>query len=564
MNSKNRLPWIVAAVSMLFAMIVLVRNEIVPGNNSGYEQTQTVQPVLRGPEPSWRPTSAKMPRETPESSDYSPWSQQNPPPHPTPVATPTPTPRPTPAATPTPSPTPKLDMTFRGVVLDGDKPVAEALVRVVSGKQNPAERSAITGEDGRFSITGIPDNLLDKVIVEARGYSVTMLENIPLPLPDELQIGMSALAGIDAMIMDISSSSTEPVAFDGEMQASLMELRRAGAETSEPLGISEPVLPVDSYVPVRDQHVVVKDGQLRFDNVEPGQYRVSVKSGNKVAESEVLSVRDGSRTTTSLLLGMKHTVRGNVVGEDTGKAIAQARVSLSPYHGDLGGPEFPSYMSFTDGEGEFVIPEVQPGHYWMLVGAAGYTTRTLEGFTVLPAKAPDDTSVTLIKQEPLITVSVTAADGRPLAQAPLVLMTQGAESPRTYFGKTDEAGLFRFEHLLAGRYSLSITAPGERTRQKTLNIELGDGEVRELPVSFGTPVNVSGKARVGGKAYKGVLTFLSRGAAVADSLVNTKDDGSFSTELEPGDYLVGTPEKPGRVSLTIKPTEAQTITVDIP
>lgn len=555
--NRNRLPWIVAAVSMLFAMIVLVRNEIVPGRNDApvVQSTPMQQAVIRpaNEEPVWRPSN-HPPRDTPAAGDFSPWSQENP----------APTPTPTPAPTPTPTPTPRPQYAFKGIVLDGNKPVKDALVRVISGDDNPAERSAVTQKDGHFSVTGIPDDRLDKIIVEAQGYSVTMLENVPFPLSEEMQIGLNPLAGIDAVILDFSTTSAEPILFNGEMQASLMRLHPAGEPSTNSLGISEPVLPVDSYLPVRDQHVVIREGELRFDNVEPGRYRIAVKSGNKVAESEALTVEENARSSASLVLGMKHTVKGNVVGADTGQAVAQARVSLSPYDSAPAGPEFPNYLSFTDGNGEFVIPEVQPGRYWMSVGAQAYTTKTLEGFTVLPGAAPENTSVTLSKQEPLITVAVTADDGRPMVGAPLVLMTAGAESPRTYFGKTDEAGLYRFDKLLSGRYTLAITAPGERTRQKSVHIDLGEGEVREMRVHFGTPTKVKGIAKVGGKAYKGVLSFVARGVAVADSLATTDAEGSYTAELEPGDYMVGTPDKPASVSITVTPTEAQTINLDIP
>lgn len=563
MNSRNLVPWIVAAVSMLFAMVVLIRNEIVPQRDDYARPTNgtPAQTYMQPMDSGWRPSN-RPPRETPPAGDYSPWN--TPDRLETPAPTVAPTSSPTPAPTAAPSPTPRAQHEFKGTVLDEDDPVENALVRIISGRHNPAERSAVTDSRGAFSIENISDEILTKVIVEAQGYSVTVLENVPLPLPSEMLIGINPLAGIDATILDTASSSGEMTAFDGQMQASLMKLKPAGEVSTATMGISEPVLPVDAYLPVRDQTVVVKNGILRFDNVEAGEYRVSVRTGQKAAESESIIVREGGRTSATLILGMKHSVRGNVVAGDTASPVSQARVALSAYDMGGGGPEFPDYLSFTDGNGEFVLPEVQPKRYWLTVGAAGYTTKTLEGFTVLPGTPPEDTSITLTKQEPLITVSVTGQDGRPLGGAPLVLMTVGAESPRTYFGKTDEAGLFRFERLLPGRFTLSITAPGERTRQKTVHVELGDGEVRELHASFAVPTAVKGTVKVGEKAYKGVLSFVAQGVAVADNLVKVEQDGSFSAELEPGEYLVGTPEKPSRVSVTINPVPSQNLTLEIP
>lgn len=552
---------------MLFAMVVLVRNEITPTQVQPYDMRPDIRPVLQATEPEWR-AARNTPAPT-RTADYSPWKENMPGNQANAsAATSVQSPRPTPSPTPTPdiTPTPRPQNTFRGIVLDGDgNPVPNARVRIVSGgNDRAAERSAISAPDGRFSIDGIPDPSLDKVIVEAVGFSVWMLQNIPLPLPDELQIGLNALAGIDAVIVDFSTSGTDPVLFSGEMQASLMQLKPAGDVSTNSLGISEPTLPVDSYIPVRNQVVLVTDGQLRFDNVEPGMYRVAVKAGRKIAESEAVTITEASRSSTTLVLGMKHTVKGNVVAGDTAKPLGEARVTLSPAGSPGAAPEFPDYLSFTDGSGDFVIPEVHPGRYWMVVGAAAYTTKTLENFNILPGAPPEDTSVTLFKQEPLITVSVSNSEGRPIAQAPLVLLTSAAESPRTYFGKTDEAGLHRFERLMAGRYSLLITAPGDRTRQKTVNLELGEGEVRELGVRFGNPVAVTGKVTVGGKTYKGLLSFVLHGAAMADNLVTADGNGNFTVSLEPGDYMVGTPDKPGGTMLNIKNTEAQTINLALP
>jgi hypothetical protein len=473
---------------------------------------------------------------------------------------------PTPTPSPKPTATPRPDNDLQGIVFDDEgNAVADALIRIVTGEPDrAAERSAISGRDGRFNISGIPDDLVNRLIVEAEGFSVTLLENVPLPLSTELQIGMSRLAGIDAIVLDFSSTSSQPVLFSGEMQASLMQLKAGGEVSTNILGISEPVLPVDTYLAVRNLDVIVNDGRLHFDNVEPGRYRVSVKTGNKIAESDPVVVSEAGRTSATLTLGMKHMVTGNVVAGDTNQPVAQARVTMSPASEPGAAPEFPEYLSFTDGSGEFVIPEVQPGRYWMVVGAAGYTTKTLENFQVLPGAPPESTSVTLSKQEPLITVSVTNAEGRPMAGAPLVLMTISAPSAKTYFGKSDEAGLHRFDRLATGRYNLSVTAAGDRTRQKTISLSLGDGEVKEIPVRFGNPVAVTGKATVGGKPYEGVLSFVLRGAAMADNLVKSDARGGFTTNLEPGEYMVGTPDKPGGVLVEVTASEAQTINVELP
>jgi hypothetical protein len=150
-----------------------------------------------------------------------------------------------------------------------------------------------------------------------------------------------------------------------------------------------------------------------------------------------------------------------------------------------------------------------------------------------------------------------------MVQAPLVLMTNSGPTAKTYFGKTDEAGLYRFENLLPGRFNLSVTAPGDRTRQKSVPVDLGDGEVKEIPIRFGNAVAVTGKVLEKGKPYKGLLSFVLRGAAMADNLVTANEKGEFSVDLEPGEYMVGTPEKPATQMVTIENKESLSIRVDL-
>lgn len=555
----------IAAGAMLFAMVVLVRNEITP--DSRYARNQADRGDWQTPT---RPIATPLP------------VRQTPTPAPTPAATPAPSdeeeldlpvdplnlppPAELPSLTPATVATPRPANTYKGVVVDDNgTPVLRAQVRVVSGgPDRAAERMVLTDSEGRFTIEGIPDGQLDKVFVEAPGYSTTVLDDVPLPLPEEMMIGMSPLAGIDAVILDFDSGGTEPVLFEGQMQATLLSLRTADQPTTNVLGISEPATISDTYVPVRKQEVVVSEGLLQFDNVEPGRYRLSVQQGQKLAESELLDVSQNTRTSATLILGMKHTVRGMVSADDTGDRLPQARVSLSLALTPIQVADTADYLGFTDENGVFVLPEVTPGRYWLTAGAAGYTTRTLDNFEVLPAAPPEETSITLSKQQPLITVSVVNNENRPMAQAPLALMVAGGPTPKMYFGKTDEAGLHRFDHLTAGRYNLSITAPGDRTRQKTVSIDLAEAEVRELVVRFDSLVTVSGRALVKGKPLKnGAITFVNRGAVIADNLSTTDEDGKFSIDIEPGDYLVRTPDNTVSFPVTIGNDPTQTISVDM-
>jgi hypothetical protein len=206
---------------------------------------------------------------------------------------------------------------------------------------------------------------------------------------------------------------------------------------------------------------------------------------------------------------------------------------------------------------------VQPGGYNLTAASNGFTTKTIERFHVDPVRAPDETSITLSIQHPLITVAVVDADDRPVPNAPLVLMSATSPKPRTFFAKTDEAGLRRFENLLPGHYTLSVTFPDERTRQKNISLDLGENQVREVTVAFGRQVHVTGSAKKNDRAYSGLLSFTLKGTVASDLMVKTDAKGEFTTDLESGDYMAGTPDKPAQQQVTIKSVETQKVDLSL-
>lgn len=570
MDPRNRLPWIVAAMAMLFAVVVLIRSELSL-NKDNRDQPNPLVNATYPPYPN--PYGTYRDNNSPWRPVYTPLPQ---------VVNPTPTPAPDLPAEVTPELPPPVEManlpietpapveipshTLNGLVVNDDfQPIDRAFVRLVATTETSGaiELSAVTDNSGKFSVKNIPANKVEKIVVEARtGYSPSMVENLTFPLSDELQIVMNALAGVDVTVMDLSEDVGAGKLFSGELDVTLSS-KKNDTPTPETYGISQPGIPSGSFVPVRNQQVKVENGEFHFDNVEPGEYKVRGRSGKLIAESEPFLVEPGKRTSASLELGLQQTVRGNVVSEKDGLPIIKATVALAPATADNSSFASPDYMGFSDDSGVFTLPEVQPGKYTLTVAATGYTTKSVEGLEVSPWVEPPPTSVTLFVQQPLITVQVLNIEGRPVPSAPLVLLSTEGGQTKTWFGNTDEAGLHRFENLLAGNYNISVTDPTDRTRRRAANVKLQDAQTLEISLRFGPRVRVVGKTTREEKPFEGTLIFTPIGLATGNVLQETDNTGSYATELEPGDYMVGTVEQPTQQLVKIGGTQTQTVNLDL-
>ncbi len=163
---------------------------------------------------------------------------------------------------------------------------------------------------------------------------------------------------------------------------------------------------------------------------------------------------------------------------------------------------------------------------------------------------------------PALTIVVSDAGARPLSKAPVVLFSRNAASPRSFFGKTDSAGMYRFDAVPPGAYNLTVTAPDNRTRQKTVSVTLNEGEARTLTVSFDSRVKVSGTARGAGEAYQGLLVFGLRAEVSAMQFARSDAAGGYAVELEPGEYIVTRSGVPGNAVIIVPPGPTATIDVN--
>jgi hypothetical protein len=200
--------------------------------------------------------------------------------------------------------------------------------------------------------------------------------------------------------------------------------------------------------------------------------------------------------------------------------------------------------------------------YTLAVGANGYTTKTVEALEIAQMGPPAETSYTLVQQQPYIRVAVLDATGKPMPDVRLVLMMTRPTS-KTIFSKTDQAGSKMFDNIAPGSYTLAATGPHERSRQKSLELSLADGETTDIVIAFPSTTHVQGHARKEGQAYRGPISFSLRGSVDMQTIVKTDESGGYTAELEAGEYMAGTPEQPNAQVVNVRPNQAGNIDLEV-
>jgi len=558
---KQRLPWLVAGLAILFAVLVLVRGEIT--------QTST-PPVPQAPGPTVVPDVARTPLPTPTPTPavlHTPTMVDLPPPQALPINTPVPLPTETPAPpppTPTPSPTPPAVNALDGILTDPQgKPVSGARIRA-GVTEGVAQRTLNlqSGSDGTFRLPDLKAAAVDTLVVEAIGYGRSVIEKIPLPLPDRLEISLTALAGLQVGV-EVAGPDNNEVRkpFGGEAEFVLLRRKDSSEATTRTVGIREATLRDGSYVPVAEQRVTIVGGEFRLEELEPGEYKAALRAQDMYAESVPVQVTESGRAATTITLGLKWRVGGFVISEAEKQPVPAARVQFRRRSSPVLYTDALPLSTVAGDDGGFSLAAISPGQYLLTLGATGFTTNTAT-IEVPVAGPPAETTYTLGRKSPSIRITLRRADGSPIADAPVALLLT-EPTTKTIFARTDDAGTYFFDRLSLGKYTISATAPESRSRQKSLTVDLHDGEAHDLEITFPKTVRVLGIARRSGKSYTGLLAFNLRGSVGMETMVKTDETGGYAADLEPGEYMVGTPEKPNTQVVVVRPDQQPRTDIEV-
>src|SRR5581483_5190806 len=214
-------------------------------------------------------------------------------------------------------------------------------------------------------------------------------------------------------------------------------------------------------------------------------------------------------------------ISGRVVSDDTGAAVANARVSIT-----TAAPTAPVVL--TDRDGAFTIARPGPG-YTIVASKTGYARRD-----VLPA-ADDQTVVIRLIRSAVISGRVVDEFGDPIVGAPVMVQPPTGSPQRQLEGvTTDDLGEYRLSGLSGGSYVVSVTTtnaatlptrmgnaleyspaqlktyfPGVASQSDAEAVRVDSGDER-TGVDFIVP-----GGQIGGPSFQSVATIVERGVDVA-------------------------------------------------
>ncbi|GAA1917452.1 hypothetical protein GCM10009716_28150 [Streptomyces sodiiphilus] len=219
------------------------------------------------------------------------------------------------------------------------------------------------------------------------------------------------------------------------------------------------------------------------------------------------------------------SVRGSVRHGD-GAGVPHATLTLI----DAGGGQ--SARGTTAEDGRYALTAPGPGSYTLIAAACGHQPRAVG---VLAGDGPVELDV-LLGGTGLLAGRVLAADGSGVPGATVTLTDgQGRVTATT---RSQDTGGYRFEALVAGRYTLAATAPGRRPA--AVPVTVGDDLPTRQNIELAGGAVLTGTVRTEGDrpVPEARVTLLDADGRVLGTAL-TRPDGHYSfTGLASGEYTV--------------------------
>ncbi|MBF5042532.1 MULTISPECIES: carboxypeptidase regulatory-like domain-containing protein [Myxococcaceae] len=276
------------------------------------------------------------------------------------------------------------EVALAGQVVDArGQPVGGALVTAHSSARRFPTRygdelgyQASTDEQGRFALEGVREGSYD-LDAQAEGLAPGRLDDVAAGRAD-LRLVLAEGALLTGRVRDAASGAPLP-SFSVAVSQAVGPLRREG---------------------VAEQTVLDPEGRYRVAGVPSGELVVEVAApGHAPAEARV-QVPEGAKgpLTADFALEPGARLTGTVVERDSGKPLADARVSLESGQG--GGALSVRLDARTDASGAFALEGLAPGRATLVASLAGHHTRLLSGVPVERGQASAPVRIELTATKP--------------------------------------------------------------------------------------------------------------------------------------------------------------------
>lgn len=428
----------------------------------------------------------------------------------------------------------------RVVGLDGE-PLERADVRAWAiHSSSPSVGTATTGADGGFEIKALATGTFN-VQVEAPGYPRHEAGGVEVAEGERsgpLEVRLEA-AEVSGRILAPDRTAAADVAVVVDYQRSVASLG------PEPFTYSAGIHWRD-----RSQARTDSRGEFVIRGLKPGRATIVVEHESLGDAAAEIDLRAGVNP-IELRLQTSGRIHGRVV-DVHGSPVANAWVTLAPATKPARGwagraRRFPLAQSpgqAVAGDGGFVFRRLARGEYRLQAAAPGLRQET------------PPVTVTL-GETPLPSIELTLAPGEEIhgeivgltadTRQPTLISAQGPGG-ETRGAQVDEEGRYRLGGLGAGRWKITVFAPGGRLLNAVVDVVEGAGPYR-LDFDLQSGLRLTGRVRAAGEPLAGASVGLRRldGEHVTDA--TTEADGTFRVQgLAPGAYSL-TVTEPGGVRL---------------
>ncbi len=408
----------------------------------------------------------------------------------------------------------------------------------LSGGQQP------TGPDGLFVLDGLkPGQSYDLIMMEPSAMPRVVRSNVVAP-SDGIEVLLQAPGRIAGSAIDAGSG--KPVVdfqvwYDNDRSTGqggggqMIRMVARGAAQQLGIGAGEKAV------------IHAEDGSFALENVPPGNWEVNVEAlGYQTARVGGVTVSEGAeRPGITVKVSPGVTITGKVVDAMSGRGIPNVQVSTAGA-GAPGGamrvglPQADDGSGLTtDADGAFQMDGIAPGKYSISAKHPDYA----DGSESVDVKVTGAAVKISLSPGSHISGIVTDAANQPLAgaQVGLIAASEGGPMGRGGVGSegttTDQGGSFRFDHLAAGRYTVTASLRNASSSQQQVVLPAGqsqDGVVISLAAGATVQGIITGLAA----EKRGNVLISASGTDGFASSVRSSANGNFEIAGAPEGILM--------------------------
>jgi len=267
-------------------------------------------------------------------------------------------------------------------------------------------------------------------------------------------------------------------------------------------------------------------GNYRIDGIEPGNYTlVAYRTGFLRATSNpgvVFTIEGDSVQQASLTLvpASPGSISGKV-SDTSNNGVSGASVVFTSTDGQI-------YSVTTDTNGNYTLPNVQPGTYTGTATKTGFGTGT-QNSIVVTSGAAVVVNFTLTPGPGAVTGRVVDTSGNPIPNAS-VFFSSGTPAKIVATATTDATGTYNIAAMTAGTYNVTATAAGFGTSAPISVVVVGATTTTVPDITLGAAANGT---------LGGLVTSTSTGAPLAGVTLTITNTGTAQV-VSPSPTTTGT------------------------